>query len=171
MKIKDDKGNFENLVGDDTLWNEIVHSNDRNAVLMSGAAFDIKLERILSKKLLEGKNSQKLISGTIGRFASRIDLCFALGLISNEEKSDLHIFKEIRNAFAHNLFGCNLSNPDVQVELHKLILPKKAGVVPAVSGDRVFFNVAVLTMDTQLAQRLEQTKRVAHPVKIYINGK
>ncbi|MFN1584669.1 hypothetical protein [Vibrio rotiferianus] len=49
MKIKDDKNKFKGLsnIKNASTWFDVLKSDDRSAVLISCAAFDAKLERIL----------------------------------------------------------------------------------------------------------------------------
>lgn len=42
-------------------------------------------------------------NGPLSTFSSKIDLCSLLGMINGTIKSDLHIIREIRNEFAHQI--------------------------------------------------------------------
>jgi DNA-binding MltR family transcriptional regulator len=161
VKYKEDKTRFHSFERNDEQWNEILNSTARNKVLISGAAIDLILERILEKHLLQESVSKKLISSSLNRFATRINICFALGLISDDEKHDLNILKEIRNSFAHNLFDCDFLNPDIVREISNFKLGKKAKVSPETAGIDSFFNISILVLENLLQDRLKNTISVS----------
>ena len=156
MKIKDKMHDFMSLTGNKSLWDEVLKTSERNAVLIAGAAFDTQLERILKKFLIQGSAiSNKIAKSSV--FASKINQCFSLGLISEDERHDLNLLRDIRNAFAHNIFGCDFNNEQVKVAISNLILPKKAKANPD-NGLRVYFNIGMIVLDSLLKNRIESVK-------------
>ena len=151
VKIKDDKDKFKGLsnIENASTWFDVLKSDDRSAVLISCAAFDAKLERILDNSFKSGVSNK-----VVNQFAKRIDLCFELGLISKQVQSELHALREIRNAFAHNIFGCSFKNPEVLDQLKKV---KSAELVGAsFSEPRIYFHTAVLILDNALETVIQQ---------------
>jgi len=156
VNLGDDRTDFESLTKNQELWEEVINSSGRNAVLIAAAAFDTHLERILEGYLLQNSSvSNKLINSTLKHFASRIDACFCLGLISEDERHDLNLLRDIRNAFAHNLFGCDFSNPKVAAAVSNLTFPKKAHATPDKVDLKTLFNIGMVILDGLLLQRLQ----------------
>ena len=58
------------------------------------------------------------------------------------------MLREIRNAFAHNIFGCSFENPDVLNELKKVKSAELAGA--SFNEPRIYFHTAVLILDNAL---------------------
>ena len=81
--------------------------DDRAIAILIGAELDEFLLKILNKRLLpkSPKSSLDLLSsnGSLGSFASRIELCYRLAIIDDEVRNDLHVIREIRNTFAHDI--------------------------------------------------------------------
>lgn len=77
--------------------------SDRACAVLAGATLDTLLENLLSKLMITNSSNQELFEGTgcLSTFSSKIDLSYALGLISSEEKQSLHLIRKIRNDFAH----------------------------------------------------------------------
>lgn len=171
MKIKDDKSQFSSFTSNLKEWNEVLESSERNAVLLAGAAFEVLLERILLVYLRDDTaNSKRLVEGALGRFATKIQACFCLGLISDDEFHDLNVIKEVRNSFAHNIFDCNFSNPDVSKIISSMVVGRKANAFPETAGVRIYFNICVLTLDALLNTRLKNTKTVSLCKNMVINA-
>jgi len=81
---------------------KLQEESDRACVILGVATLDALLENLLRKSMLP--NSPKELygeRGALGNFAAKIDLAYSLGLISAEERHDLHLLRKIRNDFAH----------------------------------------------------------------------
>ena len=79
--------------------------SERGQALVSAAFIENFLERIIRAFLIEGKSTDRLFDGAnapLGTFSARISMTHALGLISDDERSDCDIVRSIRNDFAHN---------------------------------------------------------------------
>jgi hypothetical protein len=156
VKIKDNVHDFISLTDNKSLWDEVLNTSERNAVLIAGAAFDTQLERMLKKFLIQDSAvSNKIAESSV--FASKINQCFILGLISEDERHDLNLLRDIRNAFAHNIFGCNFDNEQVKAAISNLILPQKARSNPK-NGLRAYFNIGMIVLDGLLKHRIELVK-------------
>ena len=89
-----------------SLANELETQSDRGAVIIAAAWLDDMLLHLLKSTLKDHKASWTKLFGTGGpleSFSNRIDLATLLGIISTEVRSDLHIIREIRNEFAHQV--------------------------------------------------------------------
>ncbi|MEE9598509.1 MAG: MltR family transcriptional regulator [Acidiferrobacterales bacterium] len=89
-------------------YNQIVRickdESDRAAALLA-ASF---LEHVISEKLKSFFVAEKSIGklfegyGPLASFSAKIDIAFALGLLTRDMKSDLGIVRKVRNHFAHH---------------------------------------------------------------------
>jgi mannitol operon repressor len=86
---------------------ELKSGTDRGVVLVCAAIIDDLLGRLILSFLVEDRISSELMDPRrdtpLSSFSSRINAAFALGLITREERRDLHTVREIRNDFAHKL--------------------------------------------------------------------
>jgi len=83
---------------------EFQDESDRGASIMAASMLDEKLKTILYNFLIDCKQTKGLLDGygaPIGTFSSRLNLAFALGLISEYEFDDCNTIRKIRNDFAH----------------------------------------------------------------------
>ena len=88
--------------------------SDRGAVLIGAAFLDDLLEELLAAVFIDPtllgspKERERFGSlfghgGPAGGFSNRINLAYALGLVSKRDHDDLHRVRDIRNDFAHKL--------------------------------------------------------------------
>jgi len=109
----------------DTLFNhEFSKESDRASVILSASMLDQVLETILRScfcpttsaddPLLDGANAP------LSTFASRIDACYRIGMISAKLCRDLHIIRKVRNEFAHNVTGCTFDSAGVRNRILEL---------------------------------------------------
>ena len=103
--MKNSKPDFDEIIKESRqLFRDIGESPDRAAVITAAAILDDLLDLLLRATMLDNDKvvidlleKQRLFS-----FATRIDLCYSLGLISKSERMDLHVIRKIRNDFAHS---------------------------------------------------------------------
>ena len=103
---------FQNLIDRDPEWRrryELIRTlgeeSERGMAVLVGAELDRALGLVLCAYLPPGRARKELFSGgaaPLGSFASKIDICRALHLISEEEYAALQVMRKIRNEFAHN---------------------------------------------------------------------
>jgi hypothetical protein len=77
---------------------------DRGCALMAAAYLDVELEKLLAKFFVDDSSVVGELlgqSGPLGTFSSRINICYAVGLIGKKVHRDLHLIRKIRNDFAH----------------------------------------------------------------------
>ncbi len=102
-----------------------MEGSDRACALIAGAYLDHALEAILTTQMLKidatsRKNIFQGATAILPSFSSKIRMCHALGLISDDEKTHLNIIREIRNHFAHALGACAFDEVLVAKECDKL---------------------------------------------------
>ncbi|MCP1843675.1 hypothetical protein ACVIHI_003406 [Bradyrhizobium sp. USDA 4524] len=103
---------FQNLIDSDPEWRrryELIRrlgdESERGMAVLVGAELDRALGLVLCAYLPPGRARKALFSGgaaPLGSFASKIDLCRVLHLISEGEYAALHVIRKIRNEFAHD---------------------------------------------------------------------
>jgi hypothetical protein len=157
LRIKDDRDNFVSLTSNKDLWDEVLNNSERSAVLIAAASFEVQLERLLKAYLIQGSSASKDIAEK-SNFATKINLCFSLALINDDERIDLHKLREIRNAFAHNIFGCDFSNSDVSSVIMSLILPSRIKFCR--DSARTYFNIGMIMLDTSLNTRIPRVAAI-----------
>ncbi|MCA0902030.1 DUF4145 domain-containing protein [Microbulbifer agarilyticus] len=167
MKIENDTSRFTSLTENGPLWNEVLNTSDRNAALVASAAFDVLLERLLLAFLVQDSAISKGIAKK-SSFANKINLCFSLGLISEEEMHDLNLLRDIRNAFAHNLFDCDFENPKVKIAISNLQLPKKANADHKSIDLRACFNIGMVVLDASIKNRAQTVAPVNRHLDIAV---
>ncbi|MGI8853545.1 MAG: transcriptional regulator [Methyloceanibacter sp.] len=80
--------------------------SDRGKALVSSGFLEQQLKDVILAFLLEKKEARELLDGQaapLTTFASRIDMAYVLGLISEDEHHNLSLVRKIRNDFAHTL--------------------------------------------------------------------
>ena len=168
VKIKDNREEFVSLTANKDIWDEVLNNSARSGVLTAAAAFEVSLERLLSAHLVQGVSTSKNIAEK-SNFSHKINLCFSLGLITEQEKEDLNSLKEIRNAFAHNIFGCDFKNTEVQKYIWALRLP--SNIKFPRDNIRNFFNVGMIMLDSALNDRLKKISPIMQRANlIYSHG-
>jgi len=80
---------------------------DRRAVLDFAESLNEGLADLLRGRSVTGKSADGLFKerGPLGTFAARIDAAHAFGLVTDSERRDLDLIRQIRNAFAHVSLG------------------------------------------------------------------
>lgn len=78
--------------------------SDRSAAILTASFIDDLLSEMLQAFLIEDKEVKNLFKGysPLSSFSARIDVAYALGLITAEMKADLNVIRKIRNHFAHH---------------------------------------------------------------------
>lgn len=93
-----------------TEWGDLTTAmrgqSDLGKVLIAASYFDNALRLILKSYMVEGRAGKDLIDGPqapLGSFSGKINLAYALGLLTQQERSSLHAMRKVRNTFAHNV--------------------------------------------------------------------
>lgn len=99
-----------------TFLAELTLETDRGLALVCAAVCDEKLANVLLAFFIDQSSCRNLVLGAdapLGTFASRIDTCFALGLIDEFERREAHSVRKIRNEFAHAKHGISFESVKV----------------------------------------------------------
>jgi mannitol operon repressor len=99
---------------------ELKKESDQGLPLVAVALIDDLLEKTLKAFFCEGSSASKLLcegNAPLGTLSSRIEACFALGLIDKFEHSEISILRKVRNEFAHAKHGTTHAYP-VNTDTH-----------------------------------------------------
>ena len=104
---------------------EFRDETDRAAVVLGTAKLDNVLEIILEDYLLpfdsdEDKNNFFSYNGTLGTFSSRIHMSYRLQIIDQDFFKKLHLIRNIRNQFAHNISTSKLDKSPISDQVREL---------------------------------------------------
>jgi DNA-binding MltR family transcriptional regulator len=92
--------------------------------LTAVAVVDDRIAQALRMKMgrLDNKLRKKLFTGygPLSSFSARIDIAYALGLLSKDIAKEAHIIRGIRNVFAHATKQVNIDSPGIKEECEKL---------------------------------------------------
>jgi len=89
-----------------TLIEEINGQSDRGAAIVGAAWLEESMSAAIESFLHSEPQSWKRLfggNGPLGTLSAKIDLSRLLGLITDTIRSDLHIIREVRNEFAHQI--------------------------------------------------------------------
>ena len=100
--------------------------SDRACGILSGVLLDSMLESLLRKVMLPTvPNDVFAAQGVLASFSSKINVAYYLGHISNDEFTELHLIRKIRNDFAHAIdHNLTFSTPPVSDRIQHLRFPK-----------------------------------------------
>lgn len=92
--------------------------SDRGCALILSANLDNRLSELLRNLCVKEppKSQQDLFSKLSfpSTFSSRIDMCYALGQIGEEEYRDMNLIRKIRNQFAHHEDGVSFETAEIR---------------------------------------------------------
>jgi hypothetical protein len=90
---------------------------DRGAALVGAALVDDRLLRLLQSHLVASKITEEMLddspTAALGTFSARMNLCYALGLITRVEHRECGLIRKVRNMFAHKTHGLKFANPKI----------------------------------------------------------
>jgi hypothetical protein len=109
----------------ETFFKELEGESDRACALVAGSAISEELADLLTKyfvNLNESDINHLFHAGgaPLIDFATRIDIAFALGLISPQERLVANAIRKIRNVFAHTLAQIDFSHELIAAELSNI---------------------------------------------------
>ena len=95
-----------NQIMDETLKQiieEICQRPMRSSIITAAALMDSMLEKVLDNYLVRDANREDIFSfqGCLCTFSAKINMAYALGLISKDLCDDMHLFRKMRNDCAH----------------------------------------------------------------------
>ncbi|TCK18568.1 hypothetical protein DFR30_1847 [Thiogranum longum] len=111
-----------------SFFEEFMAESDRAAVVLGAAKLDLLLYQILERYLTPcptGKDELLDGDSPLSTYSSKINLCFRLGLIDSQLSRTLHLVRRIRNNFAHEVSGCDLTSGAHKDRVRELCSPLK----------------------------------------------
>jgi mannitol operon repressor len=139
-----------------SFFGELQRETDRGLPLVAAALIDEKLINALRSFMCEGKAAERLLSepnAPLGTFSARIDACFALGLIDEDEYQEITLVRKVRNLFAHSSSGLSFDNEKVVGLCASLKSPLPSGMAYEKAGARFRFTNATVSTILRLFYR------------------
>ena len=145
-------------------------NRERAAAIVAGADLEEALGGVLGGLMVPGRRSEKLLGGTeLRTFALRIDLAFSLGLISDDERGDLHVVRKVRNHFAHEK-ECSFEDQKVVALCANLRIPlQRPYLFEGMSNSERFMSVAFV-LSQNLSDRVYAARRSRRSVPTEIDS-
>jgi DNA-binding MltR family transcriptional regulator len=109
------------------LREEYQNESDRAAAIVGAAFLDEQIKEYIRQFLIDDEkfvNDLFAPDRPLGAFGARIQIAYALGLLTNDEYHDLKVVQGIRNAFAHDLHGLSFNDPWIKQQCLLLKLPQ-----------------------------------------------
>ncbi len=106
----------EKLLEFNSIIDSYENESDRAAAILAASYLDIYLEECIKFVLVDDPSIEQLFKGTsaLSTFSAKIDMAFALGLITEEIKKNLDYIRKIRNHFAHHPTVTSYKNSQVR---------------------------------------------------------
>lgn len=107
----------------------LLNESDRAVGVLAPAFLDTVLEQLLRLALAKEESTDNLLrdQGPLSAFSARIDMARSLGLIEKDVWRDLHLFRKIRNDFAHSVDVHGFMAPQVAARCRELRTPPRHG--------------------------------------------
>lgn len=101
------------------------------SALAGGALLEGLLEEVIKEQLvsLSKTMTERIFEGygPLATFAAKIDIAFALGLASDQMRTEMNNIKDIRNKFAHSRSILSFDAPELEKLIIKLKKPDDKG--------------------------------------------
>lgn len=97
---------------------DLAKESDTSAALVGGSLLEASLERLIRTRLLTS-DDQLLTDifggrGPLSDLESKIMIAEALGLVTDNMASELHVLMNVRNAFVHSRVPVTFKTPDIE---------------------------------------------------------
>jgi hypothetical protein len=113
---------------------ELKSQTDRGTAIIAAAVLDDLLHQLLLARFIQlGSERHDSLFDRMGAplspFSAKIEMCFAVGAISNTARLTLHLIRDVRNAFAHRIEQIKFDDPIVEQMIQPRAMPslKKPG--------------------------------------------
>jgi hypothetical protein len=98
-----------------------------SAAIIAAAILDDLLNQLLTARLLKlgSDRHDSLFERTnapLSSFSAKIEMCFAVGVISNSARFAMHLIRDVRNEFAHRIEQITFDHPTVANMIQTRIL-------------------------------------------------
>ena len=142
---------------------EIKGATDRASAILSGAMLDEMLALLAKAKCIDDEEAEKRLFAPqrpLGTFGARIEFCYMLGLISEEEWKGLLVVAKIRNAFAHKLENLSFADEGLSALARNLADAVRARRTGSAEG-RECFDAGVSALWGSLVEKYSLVVRSA----------
>lgn len=149
---------------------ELKKETDRGLPLVGTALIDEKLRDTLEAFFVTKRSASKLLdefNSPLGTFSSRLEACFALGLIDEYEYSEINLLRKVRNEFAHSKHGVSFKTEKIASCCSSLKSSLPEGENYPLSNPRFRFMNAVVCIVLRLYYRPEWVQKEKRVTKSY----
>ncbi len=159
---------------------ELETQTDRGVAVIAAAVLDELMQMLLLARFIKIGSERKdalfqKIGAPLSPFSAKIELAFALGIISNEARLTAHLIRDVRNKFAHRIEQLSFDHPEVAEILDARLLAsaKTAGKTRRERFLRSFQAVALVLYGTLSAdiriKAIEET-HVSHTIDVLLQA-
>jgi mannitol operon repressor len=140
---------------------EINQETDRGVALFSASILDDALQKIVLNFMVDHKVSKKLFKypDPISSFSARLNVSFALGLITETEYNECNLIRSIRNKFAHEAaYSIDFNSKEIALLCERLRTYKQLKDAPFANRpdfNRIVFFIVVQSLLYQWTERAE----------------
>ena len=152
---------------------ELKRETDRGLPLVGAALIDEKLLETLQAFFIEGKSSNKLLTegnAPLGTFSSKIEACYALGLIDELEYQEIGLIRKIRNEFAHAKHGLSFKTEKIKGYCTSLKSDLPQGSNYPVNDPRFRFMNSVICIVLRLYYRAAWVQKERREPKAWVTA-
>lgn len=153
---------------------ELQKETDRGLPLVGTALIDEKLLETLNSFFIKCKSSKRLLeegNAPLGTFSSKIELCYALGLIDDYEYSEINLIRKIRNEFAHARHGLSFQTEKITGLCSSLQSDLPEGSGYPTNDARFRFTNAIVCIVLRLYYRPEWVEQERREAKEWVAKK
>ena len=112
---------------------DYANESDRGAIILGATQLDDTLEMAILGKMPAlqkdeiGRKKMFEVDGPLSTFSSRIEMAYALGLVDEKIRVNMHLLREIRNACAH-------AKKPLSLSMEILMDPVRAAIADMLPG-------------------------------------
>lgn len=150
---------------------ELRKETDRGLSLVGAALIDDKLQETIQSFCVENRSVRRLLTdgnAPLGTFSSRIEVCYALGLIDEFEYQEIGLIRKVRNEFAHAKHGTNFQSSKIIGLCSSLKSDLPEGANYSVSDPRFRFTNAVVSLVLRLYYRPDYVEKERRQPKMWV---
>jgi hypothetical protein len=142
--------------------------SDRAAVIIAGSLLEDELGKLIGKVMrqLAADDRQRLFGfdGPVGTFSNRILLAYALRLIDSNDRRQLDLLREMRNACAHSRVPLTFETPELR-DVARLMAPEeiRAGL-EGVKLRATFILTCALLLMVLVSGKTPESQNMAHEI-------
>jgi hypothetical protein len=152
---------------------ELKRETDRGLPLVGAALIDEKLLETMQSFFVEGKSSKKSLTegnAPLGTFSSKIETCYALGLIDEFEYQEISLIRKVRNEFAHAKHGLTFQTEKIKGFCSSLKSDLPEGSDYPVNDPRFRFTNAIVCVVLRLYYRPAWVEKERREPKTWVTA-